>query len=72
MKRICVNVTETQFAKLKARQQDTGVPQAEQIRRALDSLLLPYMTFSEFSSDKERDRQHAKSQPVLLTSKRSE
>ena len=42
MKRIYVSLTDKQVAGLKARQQETGVRTAEQIRRALDAALLPY------------------------------
>jgi hypothetical protein len=39
MKRIYVNLTDEQAAALKARARETGVPQAEQIRRAITSAL---------------------------------
>jgi hypothetical protein len=39
MKRICVNVTDEQATALKKRAQETGVIQAEQIRRAINLCL---------------------------------
>lgn len=38
MKRICVNVTDEQAARLKASEEEFGVPQSVQVRKALDLL----------------------------------
>jgi hypothetical protein len=42
MKRICVNVTDEHVGELNKRAKDWGVPVAEQIRRALNIVLLGY------------------------------
>jgi hypothetical protein len=39
MKRICVNIAPEQAEALRARAKETGVPQAEQIRRAIATAL---------------------------------
>jgi len=39
MKRICVNVTDEQAAALAARTKEDGIPQSEQIRRALANVV---------------------------------
>jgi hypothetical protein len=39
MKRICVNVSDEQAAALQRRNVETGVPQSEQIRRAINLAL---------------------------------
>jgi hypothetical protein len=59
MKRVCVNLTPEAAAALKARALETGVPQAEQIRRAINLAL-----FADNQSAREATRQ-----PVLFAQK---
>lgn len=56
MTRICVNLTSEQVASLKQRALDTGVPQSEQIRRAINLALFA-------------DKQTPRKQPVLFAPK---
>ena len=59
MKRICVNVSDEQAAALQRRNVETGVPQSEQIRRAINLAL-----FADEQVGKKSTHQ-----PVLFTLK---
>jgi hypothetical protein len=82
MKRICVNVTDEQAARLNASEEEFGVPQSVQIRKALDLLAdecrrsYAFGRGNQFAGDPDhagccKSMEHTK-QPVLVATKASE
>ncbi len=67
MKRVCVNLTDTQAEVLRERAATTGVPQAAQIRMALEAALVVPMLRSHVEKSAGR-----RSQPVLTPQQEGE